>query len=162
MEGYISMNISAETDYAIRAMLYLSAIHRNDPMMLATTEEISKNQAIPHKFLEAILRSLKKADLIEGHRGNKGGFRLKISPNKISLADIIRVVDGPLAAVKGERPESVKFKESSKHLTEVWIALRVSMRKTLEGVTLAQIESGQLPTHIKNAIAQPEAWKRRN
>jgi len=156
------MNISAETDYAIRAMLYLSTVHRVNPEQLATTEEISKNQAIPHKFLEAILRSLKKADLIEGHRGNQGGYRLKISPNKISLADIIRIVDGPLAAVKGERPESVKFKESSKHLTEVWIALRVSMRKTLEGVTLAQIESGQLPAHIKNAIAQPGAWKRRN
>lgn len=155
------MNISAETDYAIRAMLYLSTVHRIDPEKLATTEEISKNQAIPHKFLEAILRSLKRADLIEGHRGNKGGYRLKISPNKISLADIIRVVDGPLAAVKGERPESVTFKESAKHLTDVWIALRVSLRKTLEGVTLDQIESGQLPTHIKKAISQPGAWTRR-
>ena len=155
------MNISAETDYAIRAMLYLTTVHRIDPKKLATTVEISKNQAIPHKFLEAILRSLKKADLIEGHRGNKGGYRLKISPNKISLADIIRVVDGPLAAVKGERPESVKFKESAKHLTDVWIALRVSLRKTLEGVTLDQIESGQLPTRIKKATSQPGAWTRR-
>lgn len=155
------MNISAETDYAIRAMLYLSSIYRIDDQKLATTEEISNNQVIPHKFLETILRSLKKGELIEGHRGNQGGYKLKLPPSKISLADIIRVIDGPLAAVKGERPESVTFKGSAQHLTDVWIALRVSLRKTLEGVTLAQIESGELPTHITKAVAAPGAWTRR-
>lgn len=155
------MNISAASDYAIRASLHLAKVYREDSERLCTTEEIAKEQHIPGKFLETLIRQLKVAKLVESRRGLNGGHRLCLQPSAITLADIIRAIDGPLAAVKGERPESLKYSGSAKYLTEVWIAVRSSLRSVLEDISLEQVLTGQLPAKVKKAIAEPGAWTRR-
>ena len=155
------MNISAATDYGMCALLYLTEIYEEDSSLLATTEQISHSQEIPTKYLESILRQLRQAGIIESHRGPSGGFRLCRAPKEISVADVIRALDGPLAAVRSERPEDISYKGPASHLQEVWIAVRVSLREVLEEVNLSQIVSGGLPTKVKRAIAQPGAWDRR-
>ena len=155
------MNISAASDYGIRAALELAKIYSQDPERLATTQEIASAQKIPMKFLETLIRKLKEAKIVESRRGLNGGHKLSITPNQITVADVIRAIDGPLAAVKGERPESLKYSGSAKHLTDVWIAVRSSLRTVLEEVTLAQILNGKMPNNIAKSIAQPGAWSRR-
>lgn len=155
------MNISAATDYGVRAALHLAKSHLENPENLITTDEIAKTENIPVKFLEGLIRRLKLAGLVESRRGINGGHQLSLAPKEISLADVIRAIDGPLAAVKGKRPESFKYKGSSAHLTEVWIAVRSAMRSVLEEVTLEDVVKGKLPNPIRKAIAQPGAWERR-
>lgn len=155
------MNISAASDYGIRAALELAKVYVQNPERLATTQEIASAQKIPMKFLEALIRKLKEAKIVESRRGLNGGHKLSITPNQITVADVIRAIDGPLAAVKGERPESLKYSGSAKHLTDVWIAVRSSLRTVLEEVTLAQILNGKMPNSITRSIAQPGAWNRR-
>ena len=155
------MNISAASDYGIRAALELAKVYVQDPERLATTQEIASAQKIPMKFLEALIRKLKEAKIVESRRGLNGGHKLSITPNQITVADVIRAIDGPLAAVKGERPESLKYSGSAKHLTDVWIAVRSSLRTVLEEVTLAQILNGKMPSSVTKSIAQPGAWSRR-
>ncbi|MFM8922069.1 MAG: RrF2 family transcriptional regulator [Candidatus Nanopelagicaceae bacterium] len=155
------MNISAASDYGIRAALELAKLYTQDPERLATTQEIATAQKIPTKFLEALIRKLKEAMIVESRRGLNGGHKLSLNPNKITVADVIRAIDGPLAAVKGERPESLKYLGSAKHLTDVWIAVRSSLRAVLEEVTLAEVLSGKMPSNISKSISQPGAWSRR-
>lgn len=155
------MNISAASDYGIRAALHLAKVYFEDKERLTTTEEIAQTQKIPIKFLEALIRKLKVAEIVESRRGINGGHKLCQAPEKVNLADIIRAIDGPLAAVKGERPESLKYTGSAKHLTDVWIAVRSSLRSVLEEVTLAQVISGKLPAKIMKANSEPGAWSRR-
>ncbi len=155
------MNISAASDYGVRAALHLADAYLKDANGLSTTEEISKVQDIPSKFLETLIRRLKEAGLVESRRGINGGHHLSMSPKEISIADVIRAIDGPLAAVKGERPESLKYKASAKHLTSVWIAVRSSLRSVLEEVTLEAVVKDKLPSSIKKATSLPGAWERR-
>lgn len=136
-------------------------VYLEDPKRLATTEEIAEAQKIPLKFLETLIRKLKVANLVESRRGLNGGHKLKIHPSKIDLAAVIRAIDGPLAAVKGERPEKLKYTGSAKNLTEVWIAVRSSLRSVLEEITLEQVVKGKLPNHVVKSISEPDAWLRR-
>lgn len=155
------MNISSASDYAIRALLVLAKNFSEDPQLLTTAEEIGESQKIPGKYLEAIIRKLRHAGLIESHRGPQGGHRLALNPSQISLADAIRAVDGPLAAVRGERPESVSYKGDATKLNLVWIAVRVALRDVLEEVSIQQVLSGNLSAKIRRLIDQPGAWDRR-
>ena len=155
------MNISSASDYAIRALLVLAKNFSEDPQILTTAEEIGESQKIPGKYLEAIIRKLRHAGLIESHRGPQGGHRLALNPSQISLADAIRAVDGPLAAVRGERPESVSYKGEATKLNLVWIAVRVALRDVLEEVSIQQVLSGNLPARVRRLIDQPGAWDRR-
>lgn len=155
------MNISAASDYGVRAALYLAEAYIDNPENLSTTEEISNAQDIPFKFLETLIRRLKDAGLVTSRRGINGGHQLNLAPKEISVADVIRAIDGPLAAVKGVRPESVKYKGSAKHLTSVWIAVRSSLRQVLEETTLADIINGNFSKSTSKAISLPGAWERR-
>ena len=155
------MNISAASDYAIRASLYLASAYMEDQSQLKTTEQISIAEKIPLKYLEALIRKLKVAKLISSQRGANGGHKLNMPPSQISIADIIRAIDGPLAAVKGERPESLKYSSNADGLKEVWIAVRASLRSVLENVYLDQIVKDNLPKVVKTNISQPGAWSRR-
>ncbi len=155
------MNISAASEYGIRASLHLADAFLKDPRQLTTTEEIATSEKIPTKFLEALLRKLKAARLIKSQRGINGGHILQVDPSDIYLADIIRAIDGPLAAVRGERPESLKYSGSSKHLTKAWIAVRSSLRAVLEEISLTQVLEGKFPNKISKELSNPDAWARR-
>ena len=155
------VNISAGTDYAVRALLCLTDNYLDDPTSLMASVEIATDQQIPVKFLEAILSELKHAGMVDSKRGAHGGYHLSKHPREISVADVLRVIDGPLAAVKGETPENVKYQGSAAHLQEVWIAARVAIRDILEEVSLYQIATNKLPVRITKTLDKPGAWKRR-
>jgi Rrf2 family protein len=152
-----SMRISAKADYAVRAALELAAA--SDPPVKG--ERLAEAQSIPLKFLENILGDLRQAGLVVSQRGPDGGYRLERSGAEISVADIIRAVDGPLASVRGERPESMHYAGPADHLAPVWIALRASVRGVLEHVTLQDIVDGKIPREVAQMASDPDAARRR-
>ena len=155
------MHISAKADYGMRALLELTAIFLKDSEALVKAEAISEAQGIPVKFLEGILRQLRMAGIVTSKRGAAGGYRLKMSPEAITIADVVRGLDGPLAAVRGQRPEDVEYAGPSEHLKEVWIAVRAAMRDVLEHITLADVAANHLPDPVTRLLDEPGAWQRR-
>ncbi len=151
------MQVTAKTDYAIRAAAELArtAAEGSGPLK---GERISDSQKIPKKFMENILHDLKRAGIVRTQRGASGGYWLALPPENISLADVIRAVEGPLANVRGEYPEDVEYSGAAENLREVWIALRANMRAVLESVTLADLADGHLPDQISRLTTDPEAW----
>ena len=149
------MRVSAKTDYAIRAALELAAAPDEKPVK---GERISKAQAIPLRFLENILMQLRHAGLVESRRGADGGYRLARPASEVTLADVIRAIDGPLAGVSGVRPESLGFEGVAEPMRDVWIAVRASLRGVLERVTLADVVGGELPAHVRELVADEDAW----
>jgi Rrf2 family protein len=151
------VHVTARADYAIRAMVELAAT----PGGSATRQQLAEQQEIPGKFLEGILTDLRRAGLLSAQRGSRGGYQLALPANTIALADIIRAVEGPLAAVRGEPPEDTTYAGAAKSLTQVWVALRSSIRHVLEETTVADVVAGTLPRTVRTLIDQPEAWTRR-
>ena len=151
------MRISAKVDYAMRATLELAAVE--DPPLKG--EQIAAAQNIPLKFLENILIDLRHAGIVVSQRGPDGGYRLDHAPNAITVADVIRAVDGPLAAVRGERPEATEYNGAAERLQLVWIALRASLREVLEQVTLADLVEGTIPKSVTDLARSRDAWTRR-
>jgi Rrf2 family protein len=149
------MRLSAQVDYALRAMVELAAAA--DPPVSA--DALARSQGIPGKFLEAIMGDLRRAGLVRSQRGAVGGYRLARPAEEISLADVIRAIQGELANIRGERPEDVTYQGASTALREVWIALRASERSVLETVTLSAIVSGELPEVVTRWAGVPEAWR---
>jgi Rrf2 family protein len=148
------MRLSARSDYALRAVIELAA----SPQGHITAEQIARAQQIPAKFLEAILTQLRRSGLVRSQRGPEGGFWLAKPAREISLADIIRAIDGPLVWVRGERPENVGYAGAAEPLQQVWIALRASERAILEEVTLENIVTGDLPPRVCQLTGDPRAW----
>ena len=148
------MRLSARADYALRAAIELAAASSGH----VTADQLARAQQIPGKFLETILTQLRRAGLIRSQRGPDGGFWLARPAAEISLADIIRAIDGQLLGVRGERPENVTYPGVAEPLQQVWIALRANERAVLEQVTLADIVSGNLPETIRNLTENPSAW----
>src|SRR6201982_3396887 len=124
----------------------------------ATAEQLAQAQSIPGKFLETILTQLRRSGLVRSQRGPDGGFWLARPANEISLADIIRALDGPLLGVRGERPENISYPGAAEPLQRVWIALRANERAILETVTLGDVVSGELPDVVQSLTASPQAW----
>ena len=156
------MRVSAKVDYAVRACVELAVAQQGDaPARPVKAEALARAQEIPLKFLENILQGLRQADIVESRRGPEGGHLLARPAAEISLADIIRAIDGPLAGVSGRRPEDVTFTGSAAPLLDVWIAVRASLRRVLEGVSLADVAAGEMPDHIVELTADPGAWIRR-
>lgn len=156
------MHVSARADYGVRALLELTVEYRQNPERLVTTEVIAERQSIPAKFLESILRQLRTAGIVDSRRGAEGGYRLARSPETITMAEALRALDGPLAAVKGVAPENIDYPPPATHLREVWVALRMSLRQVLEGLTLSDVARGDWPSGISELIADPDAWTRRS
>jgi Rrf2 family protein len=152
------MHVSAKADYAVRAAIELAAAEAGP----VKGDRIAEAQQIPLKFLENILSDLRHAGYVQSQRGADGGYWLAEPAEAITLADIIRAVDGPLANVRGARPESVRYAGSASHLVEVWIAVRVSLRSVLERVTLADLVAGVLPADVKELTADADAWVSRS
>jgi len=149
------VHISAKTDYAMRAMLVLAAA---EPDAWVKAEVISEQQRLPRKFLEAILSDLRRARLVESLRGADGGYRLAKPASKIYVADVMRAVDGPLAEVRGLRPETLEYEGSAARLQDVWIAVRGGLRAVLERVTVADVATGEMPASVQTMVREEEAW----
>jgi Rrf2 family protein len=148
------VRVSAKADYAVRAMVELAAA--GDGPVKA--ERISQAQGIPIKFLENIMSELRNAGLVRSQRGVEGGYWLARPAAEITLAQVIRSVDGALANVRGARPEDVSYDGSAAALRDVWIAVRASLRRVLEVVTLADVAAGTLPHAITELTADGDAW----
>lgn len=151
------MQVTARTEYALRAMAELAA----QPDRPFSRGDLADAQDLPGKFLESILRDLTREGLLVSRRGSGGGFQLARPPAEISLAAVVRAVDGPLAAVRGLAPEGAVYPGPARALTEVWVAVRAAVRMILEDTTIADLVSGELPEHVRSLIASDDAWHRR-
>jgi Rrf2 family protein len=146
--------ISAKVDYAVRALCTLADADGH----AVTAEALATAQGLPVKFLESILNDMRRAGLLLSQRGADGGYRLSRAASSITVADVFRPLDGPLAEVRGLRPEAANYEGSAEHLQNVWIAVRANLRAVLEHVTIADIVSGQLPKPIQKLTVNPDAW----
>jgi Rrf2 family protein len=149
------MRISAKVDYAVRAAVELAAASAEKPVK---AEAIANAQGIPLNFLENILGELRHAGIVRSHRGAEGGFRLAKPPEKVTVADIMRAVEGPLASVRGGPPEDASYTGAAETLPRVWIAVRANLRKVVEHVTLADVAAGKIPAAVDRLAEDPEAW----
>ena len=149
------MRISAKADYAVRAAVELAAATDERPVK---AERIATAQEIPLNFLENILGELRHAGIVRSHRGADGGFRLAKPAEDVTIADIIRAVEGPLASVRGGPPEETSYPGASAALPRVWIAVRANLRAVVERVTLRDIAGGRIPAKIDRLADDPEAW----
>jgi Rrf2 family protein len=147
--------VSAKADYAIRAAVELAAADGDRPMK---GDRIAQAQEIPQNFLENILADLRNAGIVASRRGADGGYWLARPAEDVSLADVIRAVDGPLANVRGIRSEQVAYQGSAEPLRDVWVAVRASLRNVLERVSLADLARGDLPENVRELAADPDAW----
>jgi Rrf2 family protein len=149
------MRISAKADYAVRAALELAAAPEGEPVK---GERLAEAQEIPLQFLEHILLELKHAGIVRARRGAKGGYWLARPADEVTVAEIVRAVEGPIAHVQSTPPEAIEYRGNSKHLQEVWIAVRASLRTVLEEVTLADLVSGELPSVVSELASSKDAW----
>ena len=148
------MRLSAKADYALRASVELASLADGH----VKAEALARAQSIPLRFLEQILLDLKHAGLVASQRGAEGGYWLARPPAEISLADVIRAVEGPLANVRGVRPEELEYEGAANPLREVFVALRASVRAVLEQVTLADVAAGELPERVRELVRDDDAW----
>jgi Rrf2 family protein len=149
------MHISAKAEYAMRALLTLAS--ESEGTM--TADRLAAAQSLPVKFLENILLDLRRGGLVISQRGADGGYRLARPADEITAADVLRLVEGPLAGVRGIRPESASYEGPAAHLQDLWVAARASLRAVLEQVTLADIVAGRFPKPVAKLLADPDAWK---
>ena len=149
------MRVSARADYALRAAAELATAGAD---VRLKRETLAARQDIPLEFLESVLLDLKHAGIVQSQRGASGGFRLARPPAEISLADVIRAVDGPMADVRGDRPERIDYRGAAHHLQHIWIALRASLRGILEGTSLQDLIDGNLSAEVRRLTDAPDAW----
>jgi Rrf2 family protein len=150
------MRVSAKSDYALRALIELATREQGTPV---SAEELGKEQDIPRGFLQAILADLRRAGLVMSQRGQSGGWTLARDPRSVSVADVIRAVDGPLVSVYGLRPEAVTYNESAEVLQHVWIAARSSLRDVFEQVTIRALADRKLPRSVTSRTQSEDAWQ---
>lgn len=151
------MRVTALVDYAVRSALDLAIDHP----AAQTAEAIAQRQALPLPFTKQILGRLRRAGLVSSQRGGDGGYWLARQPDQVTVADIVRAVEGPLADVRGEAPESLAYPDDAQVLRLLWIATRASLRGVLEHVTLADLAKGSLPDPINHLTEHADAWRRR-
>ncbi len=149
------MRVSAKVDYAVRAVAELAAADEGP----IKGERLAEAQAIPLQFLEHILLELKHSGIVRARRGAKGGYWLARPAGEVTIADVIRAVEGPIADVQSTPPEAIEYSGNAERLREVWVAVRASMRSVLEEVTLADLVSGELPPVVEELTSQPGAWQ---
>jgi Rrf2 family protein len=150
------MRVSAKADYALRALIEIA--NRDDGLPVSA-EELGKLQEIPHGFLQAILADMRRAGIVVSQRGQAGGWRLATTPANVTVADVIRAVDGPLVSVYGLRPEAVSYNDSAQILQHVWIAARSSLRDVFENVTIEALAARRLPDEVEAMTEDDDAWR---
>ncbi|OEV04481.1 RrF2 family transcriptional regulator [Streptomyces oceani] len=149
------MRISARADYAVRAALELAAAGEDGPVK---AEAIAQAQDIPHKFLEGILNDMRRGGLVVSQRGGNGGYRLASPADTITIADVIREVEGPLVSVRGARPPELSYTGPAESLLPLWVAVRANVRRILGEVTLADVAAARLPEQVYDLAEDPAAW----
>lgn len=149
----LGVHIPAKVEYGMRALLELA--DAGDPV---TGDMLARAQGLPPKFLASIMNDLRRAGLVHSQRGMEGGYRLGRPPSEITAADVIRALDGPLAEVRGLRPEMTSYEGAAARLQDLWVATRASLRAVLEGVTLEDLVRGPLPVPIADMVADPDSW----
>ena len=152
------MRVSAKVDYAVRAAVELAAAGQGATVK---AEAIASAQDIPRKFLDNILQGLRQAGIVDSRRGPDGGHRLARDPADVTLADVIRAIDGPMANIGGRPPEDVEPPGAAAPLREIWVAVRASLRQVLEATTLADVVASTLPDRVAELTREPGAWERR-
>jgi len=152
------MHVTAKADYAVRAVVELADSTQDSPRKV---DEVARAQSIPVSFLENILTQLRSAGVVRSQRGPEGGYWLARPAEEVTLADIIRAVEGPLVGVRGQRPEEIEYVGSAEALQQVWVALRANLRKVLEHVTVADVAANVLPRDVLALTRQEEAWQTR-
>jgi Rrf2 family protein len=155
------VDIPAKSDYAVRAMLALAEVTDGTVDGLATVEQLADAQGLPRKFLEAILRDLRRAGLVRTRRGAHGGYALAAPANQITVGMILRAVDGPLAEVRGLRPHETSYVGAAEHLPTVWVAVRAALRDVLDTTNLEQVRTGKLTARVRKLADAPDAWESR-
>jgi Rrf2 family protein len=150
-----SMRVSAKVDYALRATIELAA-SGDGPVK---GERIAQAQEIPLKFLENILGDLRHAGIVRSQRGVDGGYWLARPADQVTVAEVVRAVEGPIANVRGIGPEQVEYAGSAERLRDVWIAVRANLRAILEHVTIADLADGELPESVEALASNPDAWQ---
>ena len=155
------MDIPAKSDYAVRAMLALAELTADDPESLATVEQLADQQGLPRKFLEAILRDLRRAGLVRTRRGAHGGYSLAIPASQVTIGMILRAVAGPLAEVRGLRPHETSYVGAAEHLPTIWVAVRAALRDVLDTTTVEQVRAGRLSARVRKLAEAPDAWENR-
>jgi len=156
--GVKPMRISTKADYAVRAALELAAAPEGAPVKGA---DLAERQEIPLQFLEHILLEMKHAGLVLARRGARGGYWLAKPADEITVADVIRAVEGPLANIHEAAPEELRYEGAAERLRDVWVAVRHNLRAVLESVTLAELADGQLPWQIDAMLNDPQTWHKR-
>lgn len=151
------VHISAKVDYACRALCALAA-HEDSAL---TAEDLANQQDLPVRFLRAILNELRRVGIVSSQRGNEGGYRLARPATEITLGEVFRRLEGPLAEVRNERPEAASYQGAAEHLQDVWVAVRASLRVVLDEVTVADVLSGELPAGVARLLKAPDAWQSR-
>jgi Rrf2 family protein len=152
------MHVTAKADYAVRATIELATGSQETPHKV---DDVAKAQAIPLSFLENILTQLRNAGIVRSRRGADGGYWLARPAGEVTLAEVIRAVEGPLVGVRGQRPEEIEYTGSAESLQQVWIALRANLRKVLEKVSVADVAAGKLPKEIVALTRTEDAWEAR-
>jgi Rrf2 family protein len=153
------MHVTAKADYAVRAVVELVEAEQDSPRKV---DSLAKAQAIPVSFLENILTQLRSAGIVRSQRGPEGGYWLGRPAEEITLAEVIRAVEGPLVGVRGQRPEEVQYSGSAESLQQVWIALRANLRAVLERVTVADVAADKLPPDVLMLTRDQGAWETRS
>jgi Rrf2 family protein len=155
------VRISAKVDYAVRAALELSRRSPDRDSPPTKGDQLGEAQAIPTKFLESIMSELRRAGIVGSRRGAEGGYWMARPAGEVTVADIIRAVEGPLADVRGQAPEDLDYEGVAAPLEQVWLATRVAVRRVLEQATLAQIAGDELPPELMALLQDPDARARR-
>jgi Rrf2 family protein len=151
------VQISARGDYAVRATLELASAY---PATLSA-QALADAQGLPRKFLEAVLADLRRSGVVHAVRGADGGYVLSSPPDQVTIGMVLRAVDGPLAGVRGHRPEQTSYSGTATHLPQLWVAVRAALRSVVDEVCLADVVTGELPARIKELTAGPDAWQPR-
>jgi len=155
-----TVEISAKTEYAVRAMLQLAAAAEPEALPVSV-DVLAHAQGLPRKFLESILADLRRAGLVVSTKGARGGYQLTSPPAEIPVGAVFRAVDGPLAEVRGKRPHQTAYEGVAEHLPVLWVAVRSSLRQVLDDTSLEQLRTGDLPPHVRALAQIPDAWASR-
>ncbi len=155
------MDITARSDYAVRAMLTLAVAGAAETPAPVSVDRLASEQELPRKFLESIVAELRRAELVVSRRGVAGGYLLARPAEEITIGDVLRAVDGPLAEVRGQRPQDTTYSGAAEHLPTLWVAVRAAVRGILDGTTLADVVAGRYPAAVQQALKAPDAWENR-
>ena len=161
LQTSFTVRITHKADYAVRAMTALAACEKERGGAPIKREELAERESIPPAFLDDILRSLRNGGLTVSQRGSEGGWRLARPASEITVAEVIRAVEGPLAAVRGIRPHELPADGVAEPFVRLWVATRVALRSVLDHVTIADLAKGRLPRSVEKLLQDPDAWSAR-